>query len=351
MKRVRNAKMGHPDSDEHELSDGARVFCVLFGILLPCVCFGFSFERSIESPTWQSGRWSDVVALMLGGWPSWAFYPILIYSIACLTLFIWSEEWGRKNWLRMGIYGGVFIALHFGVLLGSAITGSTGATIIYWLTGVAVTGCLTAMLTRSRAMWRGRHSSGWVAVWTTLTVGAVFLFPLLLIFAPWITAAAFAAPSISLAKRSAERQFSIKSMLLAMTWLSAFAASWREAWVRALVLYSELPLQPNDCFVVGAAAKGHSWFVGSWRFCGTGHSVNRQVLRLKGCELLLKAWMPKMHNRLRRVYDVVGPAIANRINSPWIADGVYLMLKPAEFVAWLVLWMLRLSTNDEERLS
>jgi hypothetical protein len=344
--------MRNLNSKEHELGDGAKAFCLLFGVVLPCVCFGLSMQRPFEGPTWQSGRWSDVVALMLGGWPSWAFYPILIFSMTCLFLFIWSEEWGRTRWLRIGIYGGVFIAFQFGVLLGAALTSDNRlqATVIYYLFGTAVTACMTAIMARFKAKWRGENSILWVGFVMTLVVGGFLLFPLVLSFAPWITAAAFAVPSITLARRFFERRFSIKSMLLVTTWVCAFVASWREAWVRALVLYSELPLQPNDCFVVGAAAKGHSGFVGSWRLGNAAWPINRQLLRLKGLELLLKASMPKLHLRLRRLYDAVGPVVARRISNPWIADGVYLLLKPAEFFAGLVLRMLRLSTNQVERL-
>jgi hypothetical protein len=38
----------------------------------------------------------------------------------------------------------------------------------------------------------------------------------------------------------------------------------------------------------------------------------------------------------RHGYNVLGPTIARRIASAWIADALYLVLIPFEFFAWLL---------------
>jgi hypothetical protein len=42
---------------------------------------------------------------------------------------------------------------------------------------------------------------------------------------------------------------------------------------------------------------------------------------------------PRLHKVLRRVYDVVGRALARRLRNPFVADLAYLCLKPVEWIA------------------
>jgi hypothetical protein len=46
---------------------------------------------------------------------------------------------------------------------------------------------------------------------------------------------------------------------------------------------------------------------------------------------------PAGHARFRRFYNVVGPRLARRVTNPWLADITYLLLKPVETGAGLVL--------------
>ncbi len=61
--------------------------------------------------------------------------------------------------------------------------------------------------------------------------------------------------------------------------------------------------------------------------------VNQQLATLWAFEVLWRECAPQSHAVFRRGYNLVGPVIARRITSPWIADALYIALKPAELLA------------------
>jgi hypothetical protein len=61
---------------------------------------------------------------------------------------------------------------------------------------------------------------------------------------------------------------------------------------------------------------------------------------LKCAELALLAINPRLHIVLRRIYDVVGKTLARKIQNPFMADIAYVALKPAEWLARLILKIL-----------
>ncbi len=109
----------------------------------------------------------------------------------------------------------------------------------------------------------------------------------------------------------------------------------------AIRFFSSLPVEApagyGDCFVVSAAAQGHSGFVGSHFDPQLGRTVNGQWRTLRRFEDHLARRQPGMHRRLRQLYNQVGPPVAARIRSPLAADVVYVLLKPIEWVARLYL--------------
>ncbi len=125
-------------------------------------------------------------------------------------------------------------------------------------------------------------------------------------------------------------------------WFSALAVSLLARVPFAKRFYDALPTESprgyGDCFVVSAAAMGHPRFVGSSADPQSGRRVNGQLLRLWALEQRLASSRPVAHRCLRRCYDIVGPVMARRIRSPYVADAVYVALKPLE---WLALWLLR----------
>ena len=104
--------------------------------------------------------------------------------------------------------------------------------------------------------------------------------------------------------------------------------------------YWSLPDKPPTCFVVTAAARGHRRLVGPF-FAIPRHGVrqlaNRQLLTFWRLEAAWRARAPRSHQAFRFLYNRFAPAVARRITSPWTADLVYLLIKPAELVAGLLL--------------
>ncbi len=116
-------------------------------------------------------------------------------------------------------------------------------------------------------------------------------------------------------------------------WLAAVSAAIAVKIPIAMRFYEDLPDQsPPGCFIVTAASRGHEWMVRTWRD-DSGRIVNRQLLTFWQWEALLAAKAPGMHRALRAVYNRCAPLLARCIMFPWMADVLYLLLKPAEWFA------------------
>jgi hypothetical protein len=106
------------------------------------------------------------------------------------------------------------------------------------------------------------------------------------------------------------------------------------------VNYRLLPEQSPDCFVVTAASRGHRKFVGPFievPHRGQMRTANRQLATLWQFEEIWRSWDSRSHAVFRRGYNIVGPVIAKRIASPLLAGAVYVVLKPVEFLARLLI--------------
>ena len=117
--------------------------------------------------------------------------------------------------------------------------------------------------------------------------------------------------------------------------------AWRGAYALALAEYAKLPTEPPpDCYVCTAAARGHRRWVGA-----DARGCNDQMRHLKAAELALMALAPRLHRRLRRVYDAWGPSLARRLRRPLVADLAYALLKPLE---WACREILRLAVEGAD---
>lgn len=120
-------------------------------------------------------------------------------------------------------------------------------------------------------------------------------------------------------------------------WFAALAVSVLAKIPFAMKFFASLPVEApagyGDCFVVSAAAKGHAGFVRSRYDPARGRNVNDQLLVLQQFEARLAADHPVFHRRLRWLYNRLGPRIAAGVRSPFVADLVYLLLKPVEWLA------------------
>lgn len=112
---------------------------------------------------------------------------------------------------------------------------------------------------------------------------------------------------------------------------------WLISWEWSKNVYESLPNQaPEGCFVVTAAGRGHRKFVGPFveiERNGRRLRANQQLVTLWQFEKLWREKSPRSHRIFRQFYNRLGPRIAARIRSPWLADAVFLALKPAELIA------------------
>jgi hypothetical protein len=112
---------------------------------------------------------------------------------------------------------------------------------------------------------------------------------------------------------------------------------WLASWILSVGIFESLPnQQPDDCFVVTAAGRGHRKLVGPfWEIerRGEWRRANQQLITLWQFENLWRNKSPRTHEKFRRLYNLVGPRIAARIRSPWLADAAFLALKPVELTA------------------
>jgi hypothetical protein len=103
--------------------------------------------------------------------------------------------------------------------------------------------------------------------------------------------------------------------------------------------YRSLPETPRECFIVTAASSGHESLVGPFmemRHRDEIRRVNRQLSTFWKLEGIWSTRFPRGHRFFRRIYNRIGPRIARRISTPWRADIIYLLLKPAELIAAII---------------
>jgi hypothetical protein len=341
------------------------------GALLPVVCFTLAADETPLSPDWQSGRWDDKVALLLETDVGWPFLPLLAYAVTCMVLLVYSPlKFARRFPLRLGIYGGVLLALHYSLVFAAAAMESSDdvtqwLTVIAYLAGAAAAPVGLLMLLN----WLGRRFGVRRVVLVlvalalaALLVGVIATGPAALV-APLggavivglVGAVPFALASyVCMAlfvRRHATPPAAPSNTAHAasgVAWLGGYGVAWGMAVRNAINEYAALPLtKPSGCYVCTAAARGHRRLVGSETVVltdGTPFTVNRQMRRLKCAEVALRTLTPMFHRACRAVYDRLGPPMARAIRvHPLLADLAYLALLPAE---WLTSAALRLLVSN-----
>ncbi|HYW80902.1 MAG TPA: DUF6688 family protein [Thermoguttaceae bacterium] len=340
-----------------------RTLLIMAGVVLPVICFVIGFP---EAPDWQSGSLSDYAKLLLRR-PSYApLYPFLLYSMVCLTLVVRNPaKWSKAFFVRLGIYGGVLIALEYWVLFGLTFDGkpllglfATGVTASIF--GVILALLLLAAFAIARNFRRCLPFLVVVAIVAigiellvvfnhreplSLVVLAAGFFGCLYCSTPWATAAySIVAIDLLRQQRTERFRFSLAQLFVVITWLAAHFGAWRGAVNWMLIEYAKLPTTPpDDCYVCTAAAKGHARLTRAERYrclSGRHYRVSDQMRRLKAAELILRHTSPRLHRTCRTIYDRTGPPLAARLARPWRADIAYLSLKPLEWTCWTVLRVL-----------
>ena len=82
-----------------------------------------------------------------------------------------------------------------------------------------------------------------------------------------------------------------------------------------------------------------------------GHQVvvNRQLCIANAFEQILEEKTPGFHKALRHFYDTYGYPIARKIHSKWVADLVYFIMKPLEWLFLIVLYLV--DVRPENRIA
>jgi hypothetical protein len=106
-------------------------------------------------------------------------------------------------------------------------------------------------------------------------------------------------------------------------------------------LYNDLPAT-TGCFIVTSASRGHIAIVGlpsQVLIGGLPRIANRQLQHFWQFEALWMKIHPSSHRQFCCIYNSIGPKIAEHIKNPWIADVVFLALKPFEVCVTCCVWI------------
>lgn len=97
----------------------------------------------------------------------------------------------------------------------------------------------------------------------------------------------------------------------------------------------------DEHYLCTVAAGGHENVVKPRRL-GVRHGhwviVNRQLCIANAFEQILEERTPRFHRHVRHFYDTYGFPIAKAIHSPYIADVIYFVMKPLEWLFLIVLY-------------
>ncbi len=110
--------------------------------------------------------------------------------------------------------------------------------------------------------------------------------------------------------------------------------------------FSQQSSPPNvfydEHYLCTVAAGGHAQLVKPIRG-GIRHGhpivVNRQLLVANAFEQVISDRLPRIHRMIRHVYDHYGFNLAKRITTRWLADIVWIVMKPLEWVFLIVIYL------------
>ena len=108
----------------------------------------------------------------------------------------------------------------------------------------------------------------------------------------------------------------------------------------------------DEHYLCTVAAGGHRKIVKPKRM-GVRHGhkviVNRQLCVANAFEQVLEEKLPSFHRGIRHVYDTYGYPVARHIHSPYMADFIYILMKPLEWIFLVVLYIV--DTKPENRIA
>ncbi|MEO6541735.1 MAG: DUF6688 family protein [Ferruginibacter sp.] len=315
----------------------------LFIIILPVFAF---WGINLGKPEWQSGNLTDYIKLLLSPEASLLFMPLLVYSITSYILLLISPAHYASSFLiRMGIYSGVMLALQYSILTFLALE----------MPFVLIVAGISPLIVFRFYPWMKKKWNlkflrililvlfiGWYIVAAIRSEAA--LIPLFLVAVLLAMVSPFWCLLLSLRAaiwlyRNFETGFTVLRGFGSASWVAIFVAAWRFDILKMSELYAALPTSP-PCYIATAAAQGHPHIVRSQPVRlknGNIMRVNPQLQHFKAVEIAVMAVFPKLHQLIRKIYDVIGKKLAGYIRNPLLADVAFLLLLPVEWISFLTL--------------
>ncbi|WP_146583528.1 DUF6688 family protein [Posidoniimonas polymericola] len=342
----------YPDPDLLPWPRFGRLLMFFWGVLAPVAFLIFlAAENPFSADVWQSGKLGHYAMLLLT-WPSPALVYLFVLAAAyAMVLWLFGPQRDQGSpWVLAGLLTGVVVWLELYVLWFCGLCVDEGALSFVGLHMAApivavlwplpllllIRVCQPIIGDERIAILALMLVLGFMVVLTSEATPAIYL-GLAVFTAPVLALACYcrAAWLACQSLRSDKYRLPLKAVFGLFAWFSMHLAAWRYAVNSMLTLYAQAPTEePVTCFVASAAARGHARLVGAWP-AGSGR-VTRQLQRLKALELVLAVTSPAAHRLVRRHYNQWGPRAARRLTTPWLADAAYLLLKPCEWLAALV---------------
>jgi hypothetical protein len=343
----------------YTLNHVSRVLGIIYGLIGPAfiVFIAASTPMTPLNVDWQSGDLKDYVGTMLAGRAMWAFYPFLIWAyVAYAAVMIQPIKVGRMWWARAGLLFGCILGLQYQLIICLNFFGLSGE--LFWslFIGAIPLGILAGIVGTHAARDasrdprpRDKRTGKSIAIQISATLGLLLVFGFfsrgvillpILVAGPYLMLLCMSATLCRLYRTDFDQPPAPSKPLPVTVTAGGYIAAWPIAISQAQVVYNALPTQPPGCYVCTASAYGHRWLTraepvqfadGRWLL------VTKQMRTLKAAENRIAQQVPQLHRVMRRVYDRLGPAIASRIRSPWLADVSYFFFVPFAVVAWLLL--------------
>ena len=340
------------------LSIVIRILLFWGGVVAPLICHAMALNGVPMGPEWQSGLLKDKLAFAIAGSSGYPMYPLLGFCIVSMTVYLYDQN--LKHFVgKLGIYSGILVALWYLFLFDLVINETTGwpRSIFHNLLMIVVAAGFAAVIVGIIKLAHNLSPSSQVTEYTrqfskyvlmalllffllglALSRGGLFFLALFftLYFGVYWALLTYSYVSFRVFRDSSSlsKNFSLLQFLTTVSWLGAFMGMCRVSVMASMVEYSKLPLEPpSGCYVVTAAARGHAWFVKADDNLCQRFPVNRQLCRLKAFEIVVKSIWPRAHRLFRKIYDTLGPIVANRLSNRLFADLAYVSLKPVEWIA------------------
>ena len=349
----------------------SRVFWLITGVIIQIaamivVTYNPETGSGLGGPLWQTGSLRVYADLLMSRQCVIYFFPLITGSMIGLVAYC---RWPRLSawWMGLLLLSGLLLHIQFAVLL---ILASDNYIVYGPLTAI-ITSAIIAQLLRFIAAVK-RFNIAWL--WGLTTIAALVVVALAQFFGDGLDSAhdftsiipllfglgaLSAAPclgvcSFAMAYRCFldQRSKAISSLeksrfpriawLAMLAWVTGYFVAWKYAIEMMLKLYSSLPATKPSCYICTAAANGHPRFASS-RLNSAGFRFNYQMQYLKVFEFAIATCSPHLHRWLRIVYNRFGPRAAQVVASNrWLADLVYLSWLPAELIARVLVWLLRI---------